>query len=275
MTRRIKGINKQALTEFENHYMSKLFQQQLSNQLGLAQHIRVKDSKITVSIREDLFESFVGALVEVSDMLQGEGYGYLNTYAFITMLFTNVNINPELAYGPPKTQVGQTFHRLGWGVPIEVISDTGSGIQVGIEMTSTALHYVHERGLNVPQVIGQAIAPTKKGASTQAYENALMNLNKYGVTRAWVLREREEKEFSNPDLAPYVEIARERLAREGYTQMSFFVPRYSITKETCVVQLLGTKPNGEQSQLASVSACDTNAGKRLALEQYATSSVVV
>jgi hypothetical protein len=270
LLRRYQGITKNKISALLDRYMSKLFQQELAQQLGFGQLIRVAHVKTTKHILEDTFESFFGALFDIANTQIADGLGYIFSFSLLAVVFDPIEFNMAYAYGRSKTQIKEFFEGLGWGVPIENVMNTDVGVLVIISLTPAAQRYLAERGIVVPRDIGAAEAATKKVAMHGAYDNAMETLAKAGITRDWVLREKEEWEFSNPDYLPYLERARERLRREGYAKMYFFTPRSGTTVKGCLVQLIGVKRDTNQHvQLVSIPNCDSVDGKLQSLRHYA------
>jgi hypothetical protein len=250
--------------------MSKLFQQELAQNLGFGDLIRVSHVKTTKHILEDTFESFFGALFDIANTLIADGLGYIFSFSLLAVIFDPIEFNMAYAYGRSKTQIKEFFEGLGWGVPTENVMNTDVGVLVMISLTPAAQRYLAERGIVIPKDIGAAEAATKKVAMHGAYDNAMETLARAGITREWVLKEKEDWEFSNPDYLPYLERARERLRREGYAKMYFFTPRSGTTVKGCLVQLIGVKRDTNQHvQLVSIPNCDSLDGKLQAIRQYA------
>lgn len=271
LTDKLGELSSQAMTEYENRYMSKLFQRQLAERLHFADFIRIRDSEITVSIKEDLFEAFVGALYDVTQKVFGRGPGFDFAYRFIFYAMQGVEFNPDYIYGHPKSQVTQIFSRLAWGIPIENVEKLDHSVRVTIELTPIALQFLQNKGLRVTNpLLASEVASTKKGSSSQAYERALLKLFELGVTREWVEEQRNIIEWSHPEYQPYLPAARARLDREGYERMYFLTPRYSITPNSCTVQLIGVRRSDKKLvTIGSLSACDINSGKIDVLKNYA------
>ncbi|MCL6572892.1 MAG: hypothetical protein K6T88_14610, partial [Bacillus sp. (in: Bacteria)] len=260
------------ITALQDRYMSKVFQRQLAVKMGFQPLIRSSDLKVNMNILEDVFEAFFGALIEVSDEIT-EGFGYINAYNLIVFLFNPIQFNLAYAYGRSKTQIKEFFEKLGWGVPIATEMETDIGYRFIISITPAGSAYLANRGIIIPTEIGVAEATTKKVAMHEAYDNALANLARYGITREWIQREKEQWDLSNPDFLPYLEAARERLRREGYTIMYFFSPHSATNVRGCLVQLIGIqRDTNKHVVLVSIPGCDFIEGKVEALRRYATGS---
>jgi dsRNA-specific ribonuclease len=265
-------ITKDIVSNFHDRYMSRDQQGKLANELGMGPHIRTRGITIKPSILEDVFEAFFGALFDVSDRVEGEGFGYINTYNMMASIFEKVTLSAEAAYGRPRTQIKEFFEQLGWGQPrIDRITTENDETQIVVNMTRAGLDYLNARGLYVPRVLGQAIDPDPKVATAKAFEIALETLIQHGVTRSWVAAERHNWEFSHPSLLPYVEKAKERLRQEGFNRMYFFAPKSGVSKQQCVVQLIGVDDQTRRHiPLGNITACNDIEAKRILLETYAS-----
>lgn len=284
LMQRYPGIPKNYISALADRYMSKQFQRTLSIRLGFSKLIRTLDTGVNIHILEDVFESVFGALFMVSRAINPArktlalkkvnlSYAndeYQNCFILLAIIFDDVDFNMEYVYGRSKTQIKEMFEKFtDWGKPVEEVTTSDLGVRVIIRMTLGALNYLREHGIVAPEIIGDAVSNTKKLAVHDAYDDALENLNRLGINRQWVRTEKEDREFNSPNLQPYVGKARDRLIREGYETMYFFIPRTGTNQTGCVVQLIGVRPNGKTQRLASVAACDQTGGKTLVLREYA------
>ena len=274
LTQRFPGIKKGALSILEDSYMSKLYQQQLSVKLGFQPWIRVRDTEVSTNILEDVFESFVGALFRISDMVEKRGMGYLNCFNLIVYLFNDIAIDPTRATGKSKTQIKQMFEKMGWGTPIEreERGERDGSSTVSVLPTPQAIQYMRcsGTGITLRSPLGVGTANTKTGATAIAYDRALEELFKVGITHDWVQQEKDQRELSNPLIQNYVGPAQQRLQQDGYVRMRFCTPRTAVSSQNATVQLLGVNKEGRESILASavVPVKEMNEGKRQVLEKY-------
>ncbi len=269
LMRRYDGISKNQISALLDRYMSKTYQRSLSQKYNFGSYVRTRGITVNIHILEDLFEAFFGAFVEVSDLIV-EGLGVINCQNMIIGMFDSIKFNFEYAYGRSKTQIKEFFEKLSWGTPIETKIETEAGVRVIIRLTENALHYLSARGIPVPAEIGAAEATSQKVAVHQAYDNALANLAKYGITREWIAREREHWDFTNLDYLPYLEKAQERLKAEGYSRVYFFVPRAGTNAKGCLVQLIGVRQDTQKHVVIDSSpACDPAEGKKELLRRFA------
>src|SRR3989338_1633041 len=93
-------------TTLSTHYLAKNKLSELSDQLGFSDYIiklTVSD-KINASDKEDVFESFIGALVTVADNNVQEYMGYIYAYQFVKKVYDREDIDIE-GYQRYKTSV--------------------------------------------------------------------------------------------------------------------------------------------------------------------------
>src|SRR5581483_909663 len=100
---RFPNMNEHQLTQLKKNYISKDYQGPLATKWGLVKWIRVLHQHINLDIREDVFESFFGALVRNCTKFIGRGSGENYSYNFIVLIFNEEpDLRPE---EDPKTQV--------------------------------------------------------------------------------------------------------------------------------------------------------------------------
>jgi hypothetical protein len=277
LTQRFPGIKPGSLSVLEDFYMSKLYQQKLSIQLGFGKWIRVRDTEISTNILEDVFESFVGALFRVSNLVEKNGMGYLNCFNLIVYLFNNVDIDPSRTVGRSKTQIKQMFEKMGWDGVFErnetIPGRDGDLVKISILISPQAAQEIAQLGVKLNSPLGFAIAGTKTGAAAAAYDKALQELFRVGMTHEWVQRQKDRRELANPIIRDLVEPAQQLLQRRGLVRMRFVTPRTSVSSRNATVQLIGVNPEGGESLLASTTVPLDNMmeGKRQVLEKFLAS----
>jgi hypothetical protein len=262
--------------------MSKSFQSQQAQTYHFGDWMRIIGGTFNINILEDVFESFFGALAEISDMLDydpdkgiytSDGLGFKNTAKLLAKLYENVHIDVSKAETEGKgiTQIDQIFTRLGWSkiVPEFIKIPDSLKVEAIIEMTPDALHDLSQRGIKVPRVIGRGIATSEKIAKQNAYEQGLETLKRYGITTEWAIKEKEARIFESPDLLPYMDAVNERREREGFDKVQFFAPKTLGTKGNYSVQLHGIKEGEDPVILGVAQGPTVFEAKRAVLENYA------
>ena len=249
--------------------------------LGLAAHLLTY--KTTVHTREDVFESFMGALVEASDQVL-PGLGYVNAYNFVVWAFNQKDISVERnARRPAKTLLKQIFEKIftQGAVKYETSEERGTArARVSLEPRFRTLMQT-TYGKTIPDPLGEGTAPVQgngpdavlkaqKAAEAQASETALKRLEAIGVTVAWADAETANLDFKA--LTPQDNKAlAEKASRAGYPRLSFLKPTSMVTKDSTLVALVGTRADGKRVTLALGEGMDRPAAFRAAASSYLSS----
>lgn len=273
---RFPNMTEHQLTQLKKNYISKDYQGPLATKLGLVNWIRVLHQHINLDIREDVFESFFGALVMNCTKFIGRGSGEIYSYNFILLIFNEIpDLRPE---EDAKTQVLQTFEKLGIQPhprPIEVETQEGWEIHTN----PAAYRFFKQYNIELPRVLGRALRPREASVETssvkdknlilaEAYKQALETLTAHGVTRDFVEDLRNKREFDKPYLAPYYDKALARAKKAGYVKLKFVTPKGTLGKDQALVQLFGIDSEDIDTRLASISVADVEEGKKILLERY-------
>lgn len=244
---RYPNLRKDEYTELNNAYMSKNrdvdSQASIAVRFGLNTMVRLRGiERSNLSIETDVFESFFGALEEVGDTHLGLSKGTLLGILMLDYFFQDMQLDLERAAGAPKTIVQQLFSRFGYPQPDEVDVRHGHEIVTTISLNKDDEALLDWLGVQVDDpVIGVGRASTKRVSSLEAYRQALRTLARYGITKQYVETVRKEMDFSRPEIVPYVPMAQDRMIREGYDGLYFFIPRKTSQENSAVVELIGTK----------------------------------
>lgn len=176
---RFPKFNKNDYTELNNVYMSKMKQAELARKMGLERFIRVTGmDRAILNLETDVFESFFGALDEVSNSIT-EGLGFVNCYNMIVHLFKDVEIDESRARGSSKTQVIQMFVRFDLPKPIESVEGERSNeitVFVAPGARATANRVLVENA-----ILGRNRDQKYDKAQTEAYREAIDQLREYGI----------------------------------------------------------------------------------------------
>ena len=284
LRKKFRGLNKRDYTNLNVAYMSKLFQAELSRKLGLNNYVRIGGltQPELINIQGDIFESFFGALEEITDELIFDGYGILVCENMLTHIFSTVEIDLEQRWGPPKTQVIQIFTRFGLPKPVGVLEKDIFNVYLPMDdvnflTNKYGVRFVEEPVLvkefnkegNVLKttksiLIGSGRGATKAEAQPNAYKAALDYLVRKGVTLKWADKAKQTQDFLEPEVKPWAKQAEQRYLLEGYKSMFFAMPTKTITKTGAVVQLVGVKEDGKTKVLQSTHSSDQEGRHRTA-----------
>lgn len=288
LMKRFPDFDKNDYTSLNSYYMNHDQQCRLSIEMGLSKYVRKFNVDHSVlKVDADVFESFFGALYQVSDIVSPSS-GYPICYNMIAHIFSRIEILPEARKGHQKTRVSQIMERLGVGKPREEVSSTTtspSSQQTENDLSpsspsSSSSHRQHPRHhhhhqvysvievvlddnqlselktnykLDLPRVIGKGTSTTKRSASDLAYKNALDFLLSKGMNEEWAEQERMKNDFISPGVDLYLDMAMKKLRDEGYDSMYFFIPRKMSTNLVTVVQLIGKKSAENKHVVLSTS----------------------
>jgi len=272
---RYPDLTSKEITLIKSHYLSKIFQGSTSRNLGFAPWIRIAEGLPTVSILEDTFESFFGALYEAAEKNLGPGFGYVTALNFLIDLFKDIEIDLTVAKGKPKSQIKEIFEKLQWGRggPVESFETTENGQHIfKISLTDAAYQYLRNLNPDISRVIGVGYGSSKTNADNNAYANALITLQRNGITWDWAQNQKEIYELTSPDFEPYINDALAKIEKDGYEKFEFFMSKTTTSLDNYIVQLIGVKylETGKKFRviLSSGKYSDIQKGKIDVLRKY-------
>lgn len=187
------SYTKKDLTNLDTLIMEAKTQNDLSVELGFIPFIRMPhQSKPTMGVGGDVFESFFGALDKVSDMILPD-LGLINTYNMICYIFDQNTIPDDLRFGNSKMVVEQIFIQLGLKNPIPIVSYQ-NGVNVIIKLSKEHLDFFNQHDLNINEVIASVNGAVKHTAIKMAYDVAKALLEESGVTEEFIENIKSQKE---------------------------------------------------------------------------------
>lgn len=263
------------LTPLKSYYMSKKKQGEFAKKIGFDKFARIQSTESNIHIDEDLFESFFGALFDISDSIVGLGSGYLHSMALIQWIFDPIEIDLGSLFTKNKTIIRQNyFEPLGWGdIKEEYIKLEDGRFSLDLSMTRNGTNYLKVRGIQLPQILGHATG-TKDLATDVAYQKVFNLFNSKGMTIEWATQEKEQRDFNNPALADVVGPAEQKMRRDGYDRLKFSAPRTTSTVAGTVLQLIGVNTNPAREIILATTTINEKQwldGKRALLDQYSRS----
>jgi len=192
-------------TYFLTVYMSKKYQAKLSEKLGLDKLVNYDPStKLVTSIKEDIFESFCGALTCLVDERILNGLGDIYLYNFLIHLFNPVELSLSEVSRDSKSKLKELYDKKGWGEvkyiiensdridrsgqKITILSQTGHSLGVGYgrqteaeqEAAQQALNELSQKGININTVQQEQIeSKLRNDANYQAaHRQVTLAMNK-------------------------------------------------------------------------------------------------
>lgn len=241
-------IDEAELTEGFNSVLSKISMGQISKSLGLPNVIRTILGTSTISINEDLFEAFYGALYQSGERTIGQGSGQGLAYdVFWWLINDGYIVLPEKFQSPYITQVNTVFTSNGWGKGPTISKEKeGPNFTVRLSLTKEAMVAL-SRGskvldvydaknkilYNIPYpvlddvkvkllireqgLIGYGISKSLKMAMGEAYKQAYEKLKDLGILTQLNY---EERRHTNQSYVPSLESsfapALKKAVRQGY-----------------------------------------------------------
>ncbi len=265
LTERFPKIDAVGLSEYPAQYMSKRFQSQISQGLGLPQwmiapHIAEK----TYKLETDILESFTGALYKVGDLLK-PGVGTLLVTNMIRALFADREFDVRMKHGTAKTQIDQmnSFNikkSLEFEPSLDVPGKPSQKTVLvkflrGTSFWSDLIRaFMREKGSH-PNLV-EMLRDERLGGATGdvdvvvdlAFEDALEKLRVAGITWEWARAHVAEKSLNRvgADVARSIQ---EMAKLQGLRDLEFHLD--STSKQ--VLQLLAKNKTGEVEVLCSES----------------------
>ena len=185
---------KKDLTNIDTLVMEMKTQYDLSFELGFIDLIRMPhQSKPTIGVGGDVFESFFGALDEVSDTIL-PGMGLINCYNMIAYIFNQNIIPDELRLGNSKMIVEQIFIQLGLKNPAPLFSNYGGNVVATLKLSQEQLDFFNQHNIQIPTVLASSKGTVKHAVIKVIYDIAKTNLEIAGVNEAFIEEIKSQKE---------------------------------------------------------------------------------
>lgn len=184
------AINQANGTLLMNKYMSREFQAEVAEKLGLVEHVRFDPEAPNVieSVKEDVLEAFFGCLdMLVNDRL-GIGMGTVYCFNLMKYIFNDVEIVLDNIQKDPVTLLKELFEKFGWGVPQYVMVNSDDPKQGALK--------VEVRNGRTGTFLGVGYGNKAKAEATAA-RKALNKLEAEGCTVEAADKNKLERQRSN------------------------------------------------------------------------------
>lgn len=180
MTEHHPNITPNELNLSGDLYMSKRKQPELARQLKLLDVALYIEGADLLKLREDLFESFVGALATVSNYVEGTGGGMVRAYQFLVYLFPTVPALTDLQ--PESTRVKEILEAMWFLWEIDPTSGPGRFI---LRMPRSMEDFLRREGRDVPpdRTLAVVTAPDWERAKQPLFAQALKTLATYRISK--------------------------------------------------------------------------------------------
>ena len=213
---------------------------------------------VTLHIKEDVLEAFVGGLFMAGQLLIGPTAGYTLVQNFIDYIFSNIKLDMRLLLGNPKNQIKEIFEKMDWvedkrhtHKEIESSEELTTGeTQITLHFTNLALNQLREWNINITDPIFGVGRGTKVIARDMAYRSAVDYLAQLGITWDWANSMQNTVRVNQLQAAPYYPAVKARLDKDGLVDVVFSDPYKMANKQ--YVQLIGKRPDGGQEILLTM-----------------------
>lgn len=232
-------LSRKEITNLDNYYMGKKFQGLIAKAYGLDAFLLAK-IPITSKQREDLIESFFGALYSI-DRLKGGKYAR----KMMDDIFTSNPIDKSAGMGDNKSIFQQLIERLGYTktfISTEIVELNGI-YTVYITLKSSYLRsdIMETTGKEIEELVGSGTGTTVRQAEENAFAKAIettgLTIDNVGKRRENVIDYNElkpyAKQFQKKMTSLDIESAKKRILTTG-------------TDEIYHIQLIGTKADGTE-----------------------------
>lgn len=266
------------LTEGFNSILSKLSLSGISARLGFRELVRTILNVVTISIAEDLVESFFGAIYQAGEATLGQGAGQGLAFDVFWWLVQDGYLKlPERFEQPYKTQVLSVFTSNGWGSGPEIERTVeGTSHVVKLRLTNTAKQALRAGGgkldiydaarhvlegvpypsyassavgqfINEGSPIGIGRGASLKAAETAAYESAYRKLKDLKILTSLSQEEHNKTNQSySKSMEPSYAPALRKAVSYGYSNI--FVGEQVKTMDKYVSMMYGIKVNKDGSK---------------------------
>ena len=268
LTKRYPNLSESEYTNINKVYMSKPKQYEIGKDLGFGKHIaKLSDlSEANYNLVADVFESFFGALSQVSDQVIGvDASGFINCYNMIVYLYKDIKLNDEEALLiDPLTRVNQIFSRFNLGdkedkkVIFEEMSSNPYTYEV--RLTPNQVQFIADKTqkmLESPYTVGIGTGKTQKDAKTNAAKSALMYLKEnFGIDVKWAENTKREMEFrdTSGNLRECYTSSLNKAKSDGFVSIKYETPQKLAGPGYSYILLYGVRRDNTSELLRYIKA---------------------
>lgn len=278
---RYPTILKSQLNQFKSMLVSKKPLGKIATKFHLVDYVQT--IRITKHVREDVFESFLGALALISDDIELFS-SFRNCYKCVEFIFKNderftKDIN-DIPLVPGITSVRQFFLRLGFGTTKDsVVVSTQQPDPKNPMLTVTTISIPNEvirgianLGIKIPKnILGQYSDIDKTESEQEAFEIAYKYLASLGMTNDWVEKTAQHLVFQREKIKPYYLPALERAKEDGFVDILLKTSNAQTTHQGQISTLIGVLPDGSQEALSVGQGPNRNDSMENAIKNYVES----
>lgn len=268
------GMSPNDITNYTHHYLAKTY---MGSVLGRSLKIHTwalvgKGTNVNISVVEDITEAVFGTLDDLCDTIK-DGLGSLIAYKLVSLHFSSVTLDPEVAKGPKRTILDQYSSRL--GLPPKGIfprsrktGEPGNRAYLVEFIYSDEMgRYFKEHNINAPEVLGAGYGANNRIATGRAVTNAIAKLNELGFTNEFVTEQANNTsvpKFLN-DSVKSNQLIEKMKAKTGSNRASFQVSKQG---DIFTVKLVGMDANNKEFVLGTQTGTDERALKNSLVDTY-------
>ena len=274
MYQRVPDIKKSQVNEMKSRWVNKPFLGTLSTQLGLVDHVATV--KVTKHVREDVFESFIGAMIYIADDLVTPGLSYIMVKKFVDFVYLPIKLGPnvdDIPTGPGKTLVPQYFGRIGLNpdsVHVEMTKDPTTFItHTTVSINNDTRKALANLGIKLnSNILGTAEDIDPKISEKYAYTMAYDTIEAAGMNESWVKKTNQLVIFNHPEIQPYYKAALKKAKSLGYTDIKLMSSAAQRSNKSEVALLIGIEENGNQERIATGVGTERYASMADAMKKF-------
>lgn len=209
------AISSDAQTRLRNKFSDKKFLSSLATSLGFEKWIIAK-SNIDISMREDVFEAFMGSVFAVFNSID-KALVFPICSEIVAKIIDNFDFS-QIVVRDSVSYIKEKFESLGWGSAVVVPQQVGRMIKVTISIPPVGIKMLRDIGIDISPIIGIATGQTANVTEKIAHDNAVTQLNELGLTNDWFIEQRKL----------FVNIPRSELKPEMQTIMDQFTMKKNL-----------------------------------------------
>lgn len=273
LLQRFPNITSAGLTEYKNRYMAKEFQKDFSYQMKLPTWLLSEEVDTSIHINEDLFESFVGAILTVANSIV-YGLGVNLSLNFIILVLSDTKFDSAMILGKSITRLQQRGamllkseeeldeddededgKKVKGGIHSVQIDNPDGSITIRIKINNVLSDYLKTNLHKIfTDPLVEVTKQTAKDARNHAWDKAAELLEDGGYTNEFTQKQLILHMFDGID-QDLVKRCKEKALQQGYNNLRLKKPKGTGKKGTVVYTLLGVD-NSEVPKKLSISKGD-------------------
>jgi hypothetical protein len=249
----IKGLLAKNLTILYKEYDKEDYNNILSN--ILQNYDIFLENDLSYLQGEHVLEGFFGAVEHISDILL-KGSGLINCNRLVKHIFKKELIPYKYRYTHPKTVLEQLFSPF-LGIKkskpiLDYHQDEEMIHHFKLSLTNEQYQFLKEHGFKITsKFLAEKEGKLKNQTQKEAYSDALITLEKYGIDKQTLTKIKQKLDFMHPKLIPYYDELEQKRIRDGYDYLYFASPVKTKTLTQMTIQLVGVREN-EKDILSSI-----------------------